>query len=177
MDADRLGQLLDRHGRALGLFARQWCDDAAADDVVQEAFVALSALLALPDRPAAWLFRAVRNAAINAGRAGDRRRRHEAAAGQERDAFLADPSSDDQSGAIDPESARCALDALPADQRQVIVARLWGGLSFGEAAEALGCSSSQAHRLYHAGLESLRERLQLPPVHRPRIPTSRGTHP
>jgi RNA polymerase sigma-70 factor (ECF subfamily) len=162
MEPDRLGQLLDRHGRALGVFARQWCDDGAADDVVQEAFVALAGLETEPERPAAWLFRAVRNAAINAGRAGDRRRRHEAAAA-DRGWFVV---VEGREGAVDPESMRRALEGLPDREREAIVAHLWGGLSFEEAAEVLGGSSSQVHRLYHAGLALLRERLQLPAIPR-----------
>ena len=35
-----------------------------------------------------------------------------------------------------------ALQQLPEDQREVIVARLWGGLSFEQIAEVAGCSAS-----------------------------------
>ena len=78
MDPERLGTLIDRHADALELYARQWSD--AAEDVVQEAFVALSRQRVEPEYPAAWLFRTVRNRAINAGTAARRRRRHEARA-------------------------------------------------------------------------------------------------
>ena len=64
--------------------------------------------------------------------------------------------------AIDPESAQAALAALSIDQREVIVAHLWGGLSFEQIAEVAGRSASTAHRLYHAGLSTLRERLGVP---------------
>ena len=59
MDSDWLGQLVDRHAAALELFARQWCD--TPEDVVQEAFVKLAPQRTLPENPAAWLFRVVRN--------------------------------------------------------------------------------------------------------------------
>ena len=66
----------------------------------------------------------------------------------------------------DPADARRlaaqALGRLPDEQRAVIVARIWGGLTFEEVAEAVGCSASAAHRRYHAGLEALRERLGEP---------------
>ncbi|MHC5544342.1 RNA polymerase sigma factor, partial [Singulisphaera rosea] len=65
MDFDLLGRLLDRHSAALELYARQWCD--VPEDVVQEAFLKLSAQGLVPSRPAAWLFRVVRNGAISAG--------------------------------------------------------------------------------------------------------------
>ena len=61
-----LGQLLDRHGRALVLFARQWT--SSPEDVVQEAFVQLSRQTEAPRDPASWLYRVVRNGAISARR-------------------------------------------------------------------------------------------------------------
>ncbi len=78
MDPERLGRLIDEHADALELFARQWCE--APEDVVQEAFLNLARQRRPPENPAAWLFRAVRNGAINAGVKSRRRRRHEVAA-------------------------------------------------------------------------------------------------
>ena len=75
MDSELLGSLVDRFAATLVLYARQWCDEA--DDVVQEAFVKLAAQRTPPENCAAWLFRTVRNGAINAGIARQRRRRHE----------------------------------------------------------------------------------------------------
>ena len=48
---------------------------------------------------------------------------------------------------------------LPADQREIIVARLWGGLSFEEIAQLAGESTSTVYRCYQRGLTALRERL------------------
>src|SRR5215211_4490526 len=53
-----LAPLLDRHGGALELFARQRCDTPA--DVVQEAFVQLVHQPRVPDNVVAWLYRVVR---------------------------------------------------------------------------------------------------------------------
>ena len=89
MDSEWLGGLVDRYAAALELFARQWCD--TPEDVVQEAFLKLVAQRPLPDQPGAWLFRVVRNGALNAGLAARRRRRHEAeAAGEGATWFQAD---------------------------------------------------------------------------------------
>src|SRR5271170_7047104 len=77
MDSDWLGRLVDRHAAALELFARQWCD--TPEDVVQEAFVKLAAQHTPPENSAAWLFRVVRNGALNAAQAARRRRRYETA--------------------------------------------------------------------------------------------------
>ena len=60
---------------------------------------------------------------------------------------------------LDPEAAEAELRALPIEQREVIVAHLWGGLTFEQIAEVAGCSSSTAHRHYSAGLSALRRRL------------------
>ena len=76
MDSDWLGRLVDRYAAALELYARQWCH--APEDVVQEAFLKLVAQRPLPDQPVAWLFRVVRNGALNAALAARRRRHHEA---------------------------------------------------------------------------------------------------
>ncbi|MGO9463392.1 MAG: RNA polymerase sigma factor [Isosphaeraceae bacterium] len=160
MDSERLGMLIDRLASALALYARQWCDEP--EDVVQEAFVKLAAQATTPLEPAAWLFRTVRNGAINAGIAKRRRRRHEALAAARAPAWF-ETSPTARSGAVvDPESAQAALAVLPLAQREIIVAHLWGGLTFDQIAALVGFSASSTHRQYHAGLSALRERLGVP---------------
>ena len=102
MDPDLLGNLLDQHAAALELYARQWCD--APEDVVQEAFLKLAGLGSLPSSPAAWLFRVVRNGAIDAGLAARRRRRHESAAASGSSPWF-EPEGDERPGELDPEIA------------------------------------------------------------------------
>ena len=122
---------------------------------MQEAFVKLAAQRRPPDRPAAWLYRVVRNAAVSAGRSERRRRRREAmVAGRAPQWFV--PSHE---ASMDAESAAAALRELAPERSAVIVARIWGGLTFEEIAEAARCSSSAAHRRYAAGIRALRERL------------------
>jgi RNA polymerase sigma-70 factor (ECF subfamily) len=153
MDATRLGTLIDRHAAALVLYARQWCD--APEDVVQEAFLALMAQPTAPAQVAAWLFRVVRNRAISAARAERRRQRREREVASRTDLwFTTGPSPE-----VDAATLHEALVALPAEQREVIVAHLWGGLTFEQAGALAGCSSSTAYRRYLAGLELLRARL------------------
>jgi RNA polymerase sigma-70 factor (ECF subfamily) len=160
MDPDRLGTLIDRHAPALELYARQWCGSPDAQDVVQEAFLKLASRRARPDNPAAWLFRVVRNGAIKAGLAAQRRRKYEASAAAEAPPwFVADPDQGARADTIDPDSAAEALRGLPLEQREIIVAHLWGGLTFEQVADVAGCSSSTAHRLYQSGLKTLRDRL------------------
>jgi RNA polymerase sigma-70 factor (ECF subfamily) len=156
MDAERLAQLIDRHAAALTLYARQWC--RAPEDVVQNAFVKLAAQRPPPDRPAAWLYRAVRNAAVSAGRGEQRRARHESEAAARTASWFV-PADD---SALDGRAATEALQALPAELREPVVAHLWGGLSFAEVGELVGLSASTAHRRYLEGLAALRERLRVP---------------
>ena len=152
MTARRLADLIDAHAAALVLFARQWC--AAPEDVVQDAYCRLAAQREWPDDPVAWLYRVVRNAAIDAGRADRRRARREAAVARPVRWF-----NERESEGLDAAAAVAALEALPPDQREVIVARLWGGMTLDQVATVAGCSVSTAFRRYEAGIAALRERL------------------
>lgn len=144
--------VLTTQAAALELYARSWC--ASPEDVVQEAIVQLASQHPLPERPIGWLYCAVRRGAISAGRAESRRKRHESAAARPLDWF--EPTVGD---ALDARAAAEALVELTLEHREVLVARLWGGLNYSEIGELVGCSSSAAHRRYAAGLAALRERL------------------
>ncbi|QEL17287.1 RNA polymerase sigma factor [Limnoglobus roseus] len=146
-----LAELIDRHAAALVLYARQWC--GTPDDVVQEAFCRFVAQRKPPTDPAAWLFRVVRNAAMDAGKADRRRRTRESRVAKVE--WFAEAEVE----GLDAEDAIAALESLPPDQREVIVARLWGGLTLEQVAASAGCSVSSAHRRYEAGIAALRERL------------------
>lgn len=155
MTSGQLADLIDAHAAALVLLARQWC--ASPEDVVQESFCKLASQRTPPDQPAAWLFRVVRNAAMDAGKAQRRRQRREAAAARPVPWF--DEVSID---GLDAEAAVAAMETLPLEQREVIVARLWGGMTLDEIAAMVGCSVSSAHRRYEAGIAVLRTLLGAP---------------
>jgi RNA polymerase sigma-70 factor (ECF subfamily) len=154
MGPQLLGHLLDTRAAALVLFARQWC--ATPDDVVQEAFVRLAALPTPPRDAVAWLYRAVRNGALSAARSDRRRKRHEAAAATGEWFLPTEQSS------LDGATAAAAIESLPPEEREVVVAHLWGGLTFGQIGEISGVSSSTAHRRYQSALGSLRAKLRVP---------------
>lgn len=149
-----LERLLAEHGAALELFAAQWTH--APDDCVQEAFLELVRQPSLPERVVPWLYRVVRNRAISLWRRAQRQRRHESAASRGEAWFAPSPEA-----SIDPGSITVALAALPDEQREVIVTRIWGGLTFEQIADVVGTSTSSAHRRYEAGLRALRIRLGL----------------
>lgn len=156
MRPEELGHLIDSHGAALTLYARQWC--LAPEDVVQEAFIKLMQQRQRPEQVVAWLYRVVRNAALSAARAERRRRQHENTAAARTPLWFT-PSPSTQ---LDARTASAALQGLPLEQREVLVARLWGGLTFEQIGALMGVSSSAAHRHYQAGLTALRERLGVP---------------
>ena len=150
-DQELLSRLLDEHSAALVLYAQQWCD--VPEDVVQEAFIQLMRQRPSPRNVIGWLYRVVRNGAVSQSRSQCRRSRHEAAAGAERQAWFKSTEKD----ALDVSSAVAALESLPIDEREVIVLRLWSGMSFEEIGELIGKSTSTAHRWYETGLAALRE--------------------
>jgi RNA polymerase sigma-70 factor (ECF subfamily) len=156
MGPEQLSRLVDDYAAALVLYARQWC--AAAEDVVQEAFVKLAAQRPPPHNVAGWLYRVVRNGARAAARSERRRRHHESAAA------LRTPSwfTPKEAARLDAETATAALQTLSLELREALVAHLWGGLTFEQIGELTGVSSSTAHRRYLAGLSALRERLRVP---------------
>jgi RNA polymerase sigma factor (sigma-70 family) len=154
-----LGQLYRQHAPALRLYARQW--GAAAEDVVQSAFVRLAQQTSPPEQILPWLYRVVRNEALIAQRTATRRRQREQRVGNAEAWFS--PTED----RMDADEAVRRLTELPLDLREVIVARLWGGLTFEEIAALVGCSLPTAHRRYHTGLAQLRERLEGQWTHTP----------
>jgi RNA polymerase sigma factor (sigma-70 family) len=155
MKPDVLGRLLDEQAAALVLYARQWC--ASPEDVVQEAFVKLAAQRPEPDNCLAWLYRVVRNGALTAARSDRRRRFHEAFAATHTPTWFV-PA---EGTSLDAATATDALADLPIEQREPLVAHLWGGLTFEQIGELIGVSSSTAHRRYLTALATLRERLRV----------------
>ena len=149
---EHLGRLFDEHAAALGLYARSWCD--APEDIVQDAFVKLARQRVAPDRPEAWLYRVVRNGAISASRSFWRRRTRERRSSNQENWFAA---TDDK---IDAQEAVQLLVELDSETRAVIVARIWGGLTFDEIGTLQGLSLTTTYRRYQDGLKRLHGRLE-----------------
>jgi RNA polymerase sigma-70 factor (ECF subfamily) len=152
LDPDSLGQLYRQHAPALRLFARQW--GGIGDDLVHDAFVCLARQNPPPANALAWLYRVVRTGALADRRAAGRRRRRESEVSPPEAWFTPVDES------IDAHEAARRLAELPLDVREIIVARLWGGLTFDEVSRLVGCSLATAHRKYQAGLMELRKRLE-----------------
>jgi len=155
VDQTLLSRLLDEHGSALVLYAQQWCD--APEDAVQEAFLRLVRQRPVPNHIVGWLYRVVRNESISMSRTRTRRARREAMAVSRREKWF-NPSHDSD---IDPMQAIATLTELPTDLREVIVLRIWSGLSYDEIAQVIGKSTSTAQRRYELGLQVLRQHWNL----------------
>src|SRR5262249_53520501 len=125
--SDLWSDWLEEHGTALLLFARQWVSNHAdAEDVVQEAFVRFWRSRGHVAEPARYLFAAVKHCALDRQRARARQsRREESIAVPECEPSF-DIAESDERGAV----VAAALQELPESQREVLVLKIWGGLSF-----------------------------------------------
>lgn len=143
---------IDRWGGPLTAWLRGRC--ASPEDVVQETFCRLMQQRAVPERIAAWLFRVAGNLAREEARRGSRR--------SSRERLVAMPEHQEHSPgeSLECDEVRRAVEALPIELREVIIARLWAELTLGEIAEALGTSTSTVHRRYEEGLAALRRSLE-----------------
>jgi len=151
---EQIGRLLDLHAAPLELYARQLCN--CPEDVVQEAFVELARQQAVPAELMPWLYRVVRNKAISASRSVRRHKSHESqAAGHRRAWFETSPGD-----ALDAATAVTVLENLPPMDREVVVARIWGGLTFQQIGELIGATDSTAHRRYESALAAIRQKLR-----------------
>jgi RNA polymerase sigma-70 factor (ECF subfamily) len=152
MSPTELTALFDAYAGPLVLYARQWC--GVPEDVVQDAFLKLVRQRRPLEDAVAWLYRVVRNGALDASKMSRRRQRRETAADRAQRWFV-----ESEIEGLDAETAVAALNQLPPELREIIVARHWGGLSFEQIGEVVGCSASTAFRRYTAGVEDLREQL------------------
>ena len=107
-----------------------------------------------PDHPVAWLYKTVRRRATNLARAEQRRAKHQRRAGEQRKPWFLPPDNllDDT---VDLESL---LTKLPRLEREIVVARVWGDLSFGQIADLVNRSTSSVHRRYQRALVQLGRR-------------------
>jgi len=149
-----LGGLYRLHAPALRLFARSWAD--RADDVVHDAFLRLARQKTWPENPVAWLYQVVRNRCRELARQEERRERHETRARSTGYWF----SKVDE--VIDGRLATECLASLDTEEREVVVARIWGGLTLEEISSLIGSSIATVHRRYQSGLISLRTKLETP---------------
>jgi RNA polymerase sigma-70 factor (ECF subfamily) len=136
------------YGRALGL------SHGEAEDVLQETFVALMQRQQEPELPDHYCLRSFRNKALNYRRSLWRRLTRELESVRW---FERSPSEDPSELA-----AMRGLAALPQDQREVIVLKIWHKHTFEEIGDLLEISPNTAAGRYRYGLQKLRTFLKGP---------------
>jgi RNA polymerase sigma-70 factor (ECF subfamily) len=153
LTADDVRRLYDQHGAALLVYACSFVVDAAlAEDMVHQVFVKLlQGQTSMPEAPLAYLYRAVRNTALNARRNGLR----ETALDADSPLFVHRGGNRETALAL-----QAALAELPEEQREVVVMKIWSGMTLEEVAAATGVSLNTAASRYRYALEKLRERLK-----------------
>jgi len=148
-DRNEVRQLYEQHGRALLAYACAFLHDPAeAEDVLHQVFLQLLRDGATQISSPGYLFRAVRNHVLNQIR--DRSR--EVALDSEAQ-WLESPSGSTETAL----ALQSALRTLPEEQREVIVLRVWGQMTFDEVAGVVGISPNTAASRYRYGLAKLNE--------------------
>ncbi len=134
------------YGRALGL------SHGEAEDVLQETFVVLMRRPQPPELPEHYCVRSFRNRALNYRRSLWRRLTREL---ESQRWFERSPGESPAERAAMHELA-----ALPREQREVIVLKLWHDHTFEGIGELLDISPNTAAGRYRYGLQKLRLRLK-----------------
>ena len=150
---------LDRHEGPLLRYAASLVGKAAARDVVQDTFLALcrAERTQLSDHLAPWLFVVCKNLAFACLRDG----RRLTPLGDE------DTLADDEPWRrVEAQPAvkqiEALIDQLPDKQRQTVILRFSGGLTYKEIAEVMDLTVNHVGVLLHTALGRLRERLTEP---------------
>ena len=150
LDRDEVRRLYELHGPALLAYACAFLrDPSGAEDVVHQVFLRLlREHVTVSGPPVGYLFRAVRNGALNHIR-GRSREVELCGDGQ----WLESPSGSTEMAM----ALQSALQSVPEEQREVIVLRIWGQLTFEEAGAVIGISPNTAASRYRYGLAKLKE--------------------
>ena len=150
-NTDEIEFLYREHGPALLLFAQAVTGERGrAQDAVHQVFLKLleKGSLSQVAEKKAYLFACVRNAALNEGKLQNRN----APLGP--DAAWFSPVDRDHAG---EQNLRRALQALPDDQRQVMVLHVWGEMTFLQISNLLDLSSNTVASRYRYALAKLRD--------------------
>jgi len=156
-DKEALREAYELCSRELYMFARALTNRnlSDAEDVLQECFVRVwerRRHLGSVRNLRAYLFTTLRNVYLNFARSESRemKRRAESAG-----LVVTGPPDDP----VAAERLDQALDTLPEEQRQVVVLKVWGGLTLAEIAGVLDESENTVASRYRYGLNKLRKLL------------------
>jgi RNA polymerase sigma-70 factor (ECF subfamily) len=153
LSAEDVRALYERHGPALVAYACSFLPDAAAaEDAVHAVFVRLlRGEIETPKSPVAYVYRAVRNTALNSRRNWNRE-----SSLVETEALFAHPSASREAAL----TLQRALSELPEEQREAVVMRIWSGMTLEEIAVVTDVSLNTVASRYRYALEKLREQMR-----------------
>jgi RNA polymerase sigma-70 factor (ECF subfamily) len=159
-DKGALREAYDLCGRDMLLFARALTNGNLpdAEDCLQECFIRVwegRRHLAEVRNIRAYLFTTLRNVFLNHQRAEAREMRRRADRAEMPGLVLAGPADE----RIEPARLDKALTALPLEQRQVVILKVWGGLTLAEIAGVLDEPENTVASRYRYGLDKLRRLL------------------
>ncbi len=156
---------LTEHGPTMLLLVRQWVSHRAdAEDIVQEAFVRFWKSRHRAADPKAYLYVCAKRYLLEWLRAEQRRGRREQDKAIERSS-ISTPLFDQVVDREDHRRLKASLGALPTEQREVMILRIWGGLSFLQISEALAIPLNTASSRYRYALAALRKNLVEESIH------------
>jgi RNA polymerase sigma-70 factor (ECF subfamily) len=166
-DSELFSKLYQRYFDRVYAYLRITLQDPyEAEDATQEVFMRVMEALPKYERRSSpfrgWLFRIVRNAAINRLRQSQRLT-VEAPEELARRAELAQSQIGDTESWLDDRDLLDLVEQLPLGQRQVIVLRYMMGLRSGEIAQVLDRTPEAVRQLHQRAMRFLRERMD-PPV-------------
>lgn len=147
LSPEELGQLLDQYWGTMVAWVG-W-EHSFAEDVVQAAFIKLAAQSPPPTDCPAWLFQVSRRLALNELKANQRRRQREQIATDLR-------QTDNSASTMDLEALRATLEQLSPQDRQIVVARIWGALTFDQIAATVELPKATVWRMYTSAIQQLR---------------------
>ncbi len=157
-DGDFVRQALERYREPLLRFAASLVGPSQAPDVVQDTFLALckAERVVVPEHVAPWLFRVCRNRALDVLRQQERLQ----PIGE--DENMPSPDSGPSSSIERKQSVsrmENILEALPAKQRQALLLKFSGGLSYKEIAEVMELSVTNVGFILHKAIKKVRQQL------------------
>lgn len=159
-DTDAFARLYQRHRHGLYGYALSFYgQEAPAADAVQElwlGFLENIERLAKVANVRAYLYRSLRNRVLDEFR----RNKREMNALGETDAITLVKPRDTVASREEAEKLNEALMRLPAEQREVVLLRIYGEMKFADIADVLQASTKTVESRHRLALEKLREWLQ-----------------
>ncbi len=149
IEPKELSDTLDRFWPVLVAWADRACEDP--EDVVQAAFIKLAVEEPAPDNCVGWLFTVVKRLASNSRLATHRRKQRQinVSASQPQQARQTEPAGEFE--------LRDLLTRLEDREREIVIARVWGELSFEQLAVLINEPKATVWRAYQTGIAKLKK--------------------